>query len=77
MRVYLSNVDTLARKFVEEKREALFGLRNDPCGFIAFWAGLDAKRRRQMGTVSGEVILKVGALCAGLACSLRVMKAER
>ena len=61
VRVYLSNVETLARKFVEEKREALLSLRGDPCGFMAFWAGLDAKRRRQMATASGEVILKVGS----------------
>ena len=69
VRVYLSNVETLARKFVEEKREALLSLRSDPCGFMAFWAGLDAKRRRQMATASGEVILKVGALCMSLACT--------
>ena len=61
VRVYLSNVETLARKFVEEKREALLGLRGDPAGFMAFWASLDAKRRRQMASASGEVILKVGA----------------
>ena len=67
VRVYLSNVETLARKFVEEKREALLSLRGDPGGFMAFWAGLDAKRRRQMATASGEVILKVAATCIGFA----------
>ena len=71
VRVYLSNVETLARKFVEEKREALLSLRGDPCGFMAFWASLDAKRRRQMATASAEVILKVCAPCVGIWCSLR------
>ena len=77
VRVYLSNVDALARKFVEEKREALLSLRSDPCGFMAFWAGLDAKRRRQMATASGEVILKVGAPHVGLACTLGATNAAR
>lgn len=60
MRVYLSNVETLARKFVEEKREALLALRADSAGFLAFWAAMDPRRRRQMATASGEVLLKVG-----------------
>lgn len=57
--MYLSNVETLARKFVDEKRDALLSLRNDSGGFLAFCAGLDSKKRRQMATASGEVILKV------------------
>jgi hypothetical protein len=60
VRVYLSNVETLARKFVEEKREALLALHADSAGFLAFWAAMDPRRRRQMATASGEVLLKVG-----------------
>ena len=57
--MYLSNVETLARKFVEEKHDALAALRADDGGFLAFWASLEPRRRRQMAAVSGEVILKV------------------
>ena len=57
--MYLSNVETLARKFVEEKHGALAALRADDGGFLAFWASLEPRRRRQMAAVSGEVILKV------------------
>lgn len=64
--MYLSNVETLARKFVEEKREALLSLRNDGSSFLAFWASMEPRKRRQMATASGEVILKVGGLPAAL-----------
>ena len=64
--MYLSNVETLARKFVEEKHEALAALRADDGGFLAFWASLEPRRRRQMAAVSGEVILKVRSLAGWL-----------
>ena len=57
--MYLSNVETLARKFVEERHDALAALRDDNGGFLAFWASLEPRRRRQMAAASGEVILKV------------------
>lgn len=59
VRVYLTNVETLARKFVEEKREALAHLREDNSGFRTFWGALDPKKRRDLATASGETILKV------------------
>jgi hypothetical protein len=59
VRVYLTNVETLARKFVDEKREALLHLRTEDSGFRTFWGSLDPKRRRQLATTSGETVLKV------------------
>ena len=59
VRVYLTNVETLARKFVDEKREALLHLRSEDSGFRTFWGSLDPKRRRQLATTSGETVLKV------------------
>ncbi|EIE25137.1 MATH-domain-containing protein [Coccomyxa subellipsoidea C-169] len=58
VRVYLTNVETLARKFVDEKREALLHLRSEDSGFRTFWGSLDPKRRRQLATTSGETVLK-------------------
>ena len=61
VRVYLTNVETICRKFVEEKREALGLLRDDSNGFRQFWNALDAKKRRSLAQEKGEVILKVCA----------------
>ncbi|KAK9834319.1 hypothetical protein WJX81_006825 [Elliptochloris bilobata] len=58
VRVYLTNVEALARKFVDEKRDALARLRDDAAGFRAFWAAVDARTRRQLATASGEAVLK-------------------
>ena len=52
--VYLSNVETLARKFVEEKHDALAALRAGDGGFLAFWASLEPRRRRQMACRLGR-----------------------
>jgi hypothetical protein len=68
--VYLTNVETLARKFVEEKREALVHLRDDSSGFRMFWASLDPKKRKELATASGETILKVNSQ-ALQACHMR------
>lgn len=56
--MYLTNVEALARKFVDEKREALARLRNDAGGFRAFWAAVDARTRRQLATATGDAVLK-------------------
>jgi hypothetical protein len=37
VRVYLTNVEGICRRFVEEKRERLARLREDPASFRAFW----------------------------------------
>lgn len=58
VRVYLTNVEALARKFVDEKRDALARLRGDAGGFRAFWGAVDARTRRQLATASGDAVLK-------------------
>ena len=60
VRVYLTNVETLCRKFVDEKREALAKMRDDSSNFRAFWAALDSKKRRHLASERAEVVLKVG-----------------
>ena len=61
--MYLTNVETLARKFVDEKREALMHLRDENSGFRTFWSSLDPKKRRQLASCSGETVLKVPSPC--------------
>ena len=56
--MYLTNVEALARKFVDEKRDALARLRGDAGGFRAFWGAVDARTRRQLATASGDAVLK-------------------
>ncbi len=59
--MYLTNVEALARKFVDEKRETLARLRDDVAGFRAFWSAVDARTRRQLATASGDAVLKARA----------------
>ena len=62
MRVYLTNVETICRKFVDEKRESLAKLREDASGFRLFLGSLDPRKRRALATEKGEGILKVSPL---------------
>lgn len=61
VRVYLTNVEGICRRFVEEKREMLQRLREDRTGFKAFWGSLDAKKKKLLAQEKGETILKVGS----------------
>jgi hypothetical protein len=65
VRVYLTNVETICRKFVDEKRATLATLREDSQGFRAFLGSIDPTRRRKLAKESGEVILKV-CICYNL-----------
>ena len=58
--MYLTNVEALARKFIDEKRDALGRLRDGAGagGFRAFWAALEPKRRGALAAAPGEAILK-------------------
>ncbi|KAK9820473.1 hypothetical protein WJX72_010699 [[Myrmecia] bisecta] len=58
VRVYLTNVEGICRRFVDEKREMLSRLREDLGGFRAFWQALDPKRRRVLAAEKGDIILK-------------------
>lgn len=61
LRVYLTNVEGIARRFVEEKRVQLQRLLDDPRGggFRQFWRRLDATRQRKLSCDSAAVVLKV------------------
>lgn len=59
VRVYLTNVETICRKFVEEKREVLNALRADSSGFRSYLTSLDPAKKRQLVCEKGDVILKV------------------
>ena len=71
VRVYLTNVETICRKFVDEKRESLALLREDSKGFRHFLASLDPSRRRGLATEKGEAVMKVphSTMIAERACS--------
>ncbi len=75
VRVYLTNVEALARKFVDEKRDALAALRDDAAGFRAFWGAVDARARRQLATASGEAVLKARAPRPRAPCCRRAARA--
>lgn len=65
VRVYLTNVETICRKFVEERREALARLRDDSAGLRTFWGYLSPVRRQKLASERGEVLLKVRSLGSG------------
>ncbi|XXG77664.1 hypothetical protein AAC387_Pa08g1773 [Persea americana] len=61
VRVYLSNVELICRRFVEEKRGALGKLIEDKVrwsSFHAFWFGVDQNARRHLSRDKQDAILK-------------------
>ncbi|KAJ6721770.1 TNF RECEPTOR-ASSOCIATED FACTOR-like protein 1A [Salix viminalis] len=62
VRVYLTNVEQICRRFVEERRGKLGKLIEDKnrwSSFCAFWLGMDQSARRRMSREKTDVILKV------------------
>ncbi|VFQ65972.1 unnamed protein product [Cuscuta campestris] len=62
VRVYLSNVEQICRRFVEEQRSKLGKLIEDKIrwsGFCAFWLGMDQISRHHMSKEKTDVILKI------------------
>ncbi|XP_057783281.1 TNF receptor-associated factor homolog 1a-like isoform X2 [Salvia miltiorrhiza] len=62
VRVYLTNVEQICRRFVEERRAKLGKLLEDKArwsSFCAFWLGMDQSSRRRMSREKSESILKV------------------
>ncbi|KAF7807002.1 TNF receptor-associated factor-like protein 1b-like isoform X1 [Senna tora] len=62
VRVYLTNVEQICRRFVEERRSKLGKLIEDKArwsSFCAFWLGIDQSSRRRMSREKTDVILKV------------------
>nr|GMD59728.1 MATH domain-containing protein At5g43560-like isoform X1 [Ipomoea batatas] len=62
VRVYLTNVEQICRRFVEERRSRLGKLIEDKArwsSFCAFWLGMDQNSRRRMSKEKSDAILKV------------------
>ncbi|XP_042484059.1 TNF receptor-associated factor homolog 1b-like [Macadamia integrifolia] len=62
VRVYLTNVEQICRRFVEERRGKLGKLIDDKgrwSSFCSFWLGIDQNTRRRMSREKSDVILKV------------------
>ncbi|KAK9724399.1 hypothetical protein RND81_05G069700 [Saponaria officinalis] len=62
VRVYLTNVEQICRRFVEERRGKLEKLIEDKArwsSFCAFWLGMDQSTRRRMSREKKDTILKV------------------
>jgi len=62
VRVYLTNVEQICRRFVEERRSKLGKLIDDKArwsSFRAFWLGIDQNARRRMSRERTDLILKV------------------
>lgn len=74
VRVYLTNVEGIARRFVDEKREYLQRLLGSSSsggsgagGFRKFWARLDLARQRALARDAAPAVLKVRPVgCQGL-----------
>ena len=62
VRVYLTNVEGICRRFYEERREKLERLRNaEGAGLRSFWESLPEKQRRHLTTNKRDGILKAVA----------------
>ncbi|KAK9672820.1 hypothetical protein RND81_12G127000 [Saponaria officinalis] len=62
VRVYLTNVEQICRRFFEERRGKLGKLIEDKArwsSFCAFWLGMDQNTRRHMSMEKKDIILKV------------------
>ncbi|KAK4266101.1 hypothetical protein QN277_027071 [Acacia crassicarpa] len=62
VRVYLTNVEQICRRFVEERRSKLGKLIEDKArwsSFCTFWLGIEQNSRRRMSREKTDVILKV------------------
>jgi hypothetical protein len=59
VRVYLTNVEGVCRRFCEEKRSRLTWAKEQGQQFREFWATLSGEQQRKLLTEKGEVILKV------------------
>lgn len=66
MRVYLTNVENICRRFIEDKRDALWNPTDDVCHFVptsqfhAFWKGLsDAQKGALLRENAATILAKL------------------
>jgi len=58
VRVYLTNVEGVCRRFCDDKRARLLWAKDEAGKFRDFWCGLAPEQQRKLLTERGEVILK-------------------
>ncbi|KAG2427816.1 hypothetical protein HXX76_012139 [Chlamydomonas incerta] len=58
VRVYLTNVEGICRRFCDDKKARLSWVREEGSAFRHFWASLTPEQQRKYLTDKGEVILK-------------------
>ena len=59
VRVYLTNVEGICRRFVEEKQESLLRIRETAASFKAYWISQSASERKLLVQHKGADMLKV------------------
>ncbi|CAD7695139.1 unnamed protein product [Ostreobium quekettii] len=58
VRVYLTNVEGICRRFVEERRERMVWVKEDPGAFQRFWRALDDDIKKEAVQELEEIVLK-------------------
>ena len=58
VRVYLTNVEGIARRFVDEKRDYLAGLVEAGRGFRAYWLALPGEEQQSLAVEQAGVVFK-------------------
>ncbi|CAO2178049.1 unnamed protein product [Urochloa humidicola] len=62
LRVYMTNIEQIYRRFVEERRRKLIRLIDDDMkwpSFRAFWLAIDPQTKRRMSREKSDIILKM------------------
>jgi len=57
--VYLTNVEGICRRFVDEKRESLLRMKETTASFKAYWASQTANDKKALVQHKGSDMLKV------------------
>ena len=60
VRVYLTNVEGICRRFVDEKRESLLRIKETAASFKAYWASQTPNDKKALVQHKGSDMLKVG-----------------
>mmetsp|Transcript_12537 Transcript_12537/g.35224 ORF Transcript_12537/g.35224 Transcript_12537/m.35224 type:complete len:1065 (+) Transcript_12537:198-3392(+) len=58
VRVYLTNVESICRRFVDQRRERFAMLRENPEEFREFWEELPFRRKQKLSQERSDMILK-------------------
>ena len=61
VRVYLTNVEGICRRFVDEKRESLLRIKETAASFKAYWASQTPNDKKALMQQKGSDMLKVSS----------------